>query len=99
MAAASHTAENSALARVGLRLSEWFEKWFPDAFVLALAAVAIVFLASLAAGSSVLDTAQSFGTSFWGLVAFTMQMSMIVVTGYAVATSPPIYKVVRLLAA
>jgi short-chain fatty acids transporter len=99
MAAASHAAENSALARVGLRLSEWFEKWFPDAFVLALAAVAIVFVASLAAGSSVLDTAQSFGAGFWGLVAFTMQMSMIVVTGYAVATSPPIYKVVRLLAA
>jgi len=98
MAAASHAAENSALARVGLRLSEWFEKWFPDAFVLALAAVAIVFLASLAAGSSVLDTAQSFGSGFWGLVAFTMQMSMIVVTGYAVATSPPVYKVVRLLA-
>jgi short-chain fatty acids transporter len=99
MAAASPAAENSALARVGLRLSEWFEKWFPDAFVLALAAVAIVFLASLAAGSSVLDTAQSFGSGFWGLVAFTMQMSMIVVTGYAVATSPPVYKVVRLLAA
>ena len=28
-----------------------------------------------------------------------MQMSMIVVTGYAVATAPPVYRVVRLLAA
>jgi short-chain fatty acids transporter len=99
MAAATLSPESTALARIGLRLSEWFEKWFPDAFVLALAAVAIVFLASLAAGSSVLDTAQSFGAGFWGLVAFTMQMSMIVVTGYAVATAPPVYRVVRLLAA
>jgi short-chain fatty acids transporter len=98
MAAATQLPENAALARVGLRLSDWFEKWFPDAFVLALSVVAIVFVASLGSGSSVLDTAQWFGTGFWGLVTFTMQMSMIVVTGYAVATAPPIYRVVRLLA-
>jgi short-chain fatty acids transporter len=99
MTVATQSPESTALARIGLRLSDWFEKWFPDAFVLALAAVAIVFVASLAAGSSVLDTAQRFGTGFWGLVTFTMQMSMIVVTGYAVATAPPVYRVVRLLAA
>jgi len=98
MAAATQLPENAALARVGLRLSDWFEKWFPDAFVLALSVVAIVFVASLSVGSSVLDTAQWFGTGFWGLVTFTMQMSMIVVTGYAVATAPPVYRVVRLLA-
>jgi short-chain fatty acids transporter len=98
MAAATQLPESTALARVGLGLSSWFEKWFPDAFVLALSVVAIVFVASLGVGSSVLDTAQWFGTGFWGLVTFTMQMSMIVVTGYAVATAPPIYRVVRLLA-
>ena len=91
--------DNSMLAAIGLRLSDWFEKWFPDAFVLALAAVAIVFVASLLAGSSVLDTAERFGSGFWDLVTFTMQMSMIVVTGYAVATSPPVYAVIRRLAA
>ena len=98
MAAATQLPENAALARVGLGLSSWFEKWFPDAFVLALSVVAVVFVASLGVGSSVLDTAQWFGTGFWGLVTFTMQMSMIVVTGYAVATAPPVYRVVRLLA-
>jgi len=98
MPAQHNPADNSMLARIGLRLSDWFEKWFPDAFVLALSVVAIVFVASLGSGSSVLDTAQWFGTGFWGLVTFTMQMSMIVVTGYAVATAPPIYRVVRLLA-
>ena len=98
MTAATQPLENTALARFGLKLSAWFEKWFPDAFALALSVVAVVFVASLAVGSSVLDTAQWFGTGFWGLVNFTMQMSMIVVTGYAVATAPPIYRVVRLLA-
>ncbi len=98
MGAASQTAESSRLARIGLSLSDWFEKWFPDAFALALAAVALVFLASVAAGSSPVAAAQRFGSGFWDLTTFTMQMSMIVVTGYAVATSPPVYKIVRALA-
>src|SRR5918996_4290406 len=88
----------STLASLGLRLSDWFERWFPDAFALALLAVAIVFLATLAAGSSVLQSAQWFGSGFWDLVAFTMQMSMIIVTGYAVATSAPVYAVIRRMA-
>ncbi len=109
MSATTQSPDSNALARLGLKLSDWFEKWFPDAFVLALAAVAVVFVASVLAGSrgldplqwfgAALDTAQWFGAGFWGLVAFTMQMSMIVVTGYAVATAPPVYRVVRLLAA
>ena len=98
----SHTQEipvSSTLASVGLRLSDWFERWFPDAFALALAAVAVVFVAALATGSSFVQAAQWFGTGFWDLVTFTIQMSMIVVTGYAVATSPPVYGVIRRLAA
>src|SRR5688572_33270590 len=93
------TPTGSTLARIGLRLSDWFERWFPDAFALALVAVAIVFAAAVAAGSSVIQTAQWFGAGFWDLVAFTMQMSMIVVTGYAVATAPPVYAVIRRMAA
>jgi short-chain fatty acids transporter len=99
MTDAATTKDNSLLASVGLRLSDWFEKWFPDAFALALAAVAVVFVACLLAGNTVLDTAQRFGTGFWDLITFTVQMSMIVITGYAVATSPPVYAVVKRLAA
>jgi len=87
------------LASVGIRLSDWFERWFPDAFALALTAVVIIFAASVASGSSVAQTAQWFGAGFWDLVAFTMQMSMIIVTGYAVATAPPVYAVVKRMAA
>ena len=89
----------SGLARIGLRLSDWFERWFPDAFALALTAVAIVFVATLATGASPAQSAQWFGSGFWDLVAFTMQMSMIIVTGYAVATSAPVYAVIRRMAA
>lgn len=89
---------SSSLAAVGLRLSDWFERWFPDAFALAVVAVAIVFAASVAVGGSVAQTAQWFGAGFWDLVAFTMQITLIIVTGYAVAIAPPVYAVIRRMA-
>lgn len=92
-------AVGSWLADIGLRLSEWFERWFPDAFALALVAVAIVYAACVGIGNSPVQTAQWFGAGFWDLVAFTMQMTMIIITGYAVATAPPVYAVIRRMAA
>jgi short-chain fatty acids transporter len=89
---------STSLASLGLRLSDWFERWFPDAFALALVAVAIVFAATLAAGSTPAQSAQWFGAGFWDLVAFTMQMSLIIVTGYAVATAPPVYAIIKKIA-
>ena len=62
-------------------------------------AVAIVFAASVATSGSVIQSAQWFGAGFWDLVAFTMQMTLIIVTGYAVATAPPVYAVIRRIAA
>lgn len=88
----------SSLAAAGLRLSNWFERWFPDAFALALAACALVFAASLASGASPGEAAQWSGAGFWDLVAFTMQITMIIVTGYAVAVSPPVHAVIRRMA-
>lgn len=87
------------LAGLGLRLSAWFERWFPDAFALALLAVIIVYAACVAIGNSPVQTAQWFGAGFWDLVAFTMQMTMIIVSGYALATAPPVYAVIRRMAA
>jgi short-chain fatty acids transporter len=89
----------SGLAAIGLRLSAWFERWFPDAFALALVAVILVYIGCIAIGSSPVQAAQWFGAGFWDLVAFTMQMTMIIVTGYAVATAPPVYAVIRRMAA
>jgi len=95
---AEQTQAGSWLASWGLRLSEWFERWFPDAFALALVAVIIVYIACVGIGNSPIQTAQWFGAGFWDLVAFTMQMTMIIVTGYAVATAPPVYRVIRRMA-
>jgi short-chain fatty acids transporter len=83
------------LAAAGLRLSDWFEQWFPDAFALAALAVVVVYAACVGIGNSPIETAQWFGAGFWDLVAFTMQMAMIIVSGYALATAPPVYAVIR----
>ncbi len=92
------TPGSSWLAETGLRLSEWFERWFPDAFSLACIAVIVVFAATIAIGNSPVQSAQWFGAGFWDLVAFTMQMTLIILTGYAVATSPPVFRIIRGLA-
>jgi short-chain fatty acids transporter len=90
---------SGTLAALGLRLSEWFERWFPDAFTLALIAVTVVFAASLAAGATIVQSAQWFGAGFWDLTNFTLQVAMIIVTGYAVATAPPVFRTISRLAA
>jgi short-chain fatty acids transporter len=91
-------SSGSWLSAIGLRLSAWFEHWFPDAFSLACIAVIVVFVATLFMGSSPFQSAQWFGAGFWDLVVFTMQMALIILTGYAVATSAPVFAIIRRLA-
>ena len=87
------------LARVAQALAGWTEKWFPDAYVVALAGVVVVTVAALANGSSPQMVVDSFGNGFWDLTAFTLQMAMVVLTGYVVATSPPVARLIDKLAA
>jgi short-chain fatty acids transporter len=92
--------DNSAgpLSLLAIRLADWLERWFPDALVFALAAVIIVFLGGIAAGESAGGLTKNFGDGFWELIPFTLQMVMIVVGGYVVATAAPIARVIRWLA-
>jgi short-chain fatty acids transporter len=94
-------AESSVrgLARLGMSLADWCERWFPDAFVFALVALIIVFVAGLLMGAAARDLIRYFGEGFWSIIPFTMQMAIIIVGGYVVATSPPIHWLIRRLAA
>ena len=78
-------------ARLGMGLADWSQRWFPDAFVFALAGLVIVFVAGLFTGVGMRDLVKYFGDGFWGLIPFTMQMAMIIIGGYVVATSPPVF--------
>jgi len=86
---ADHSGE-TALARLGLRFTNWAERWFPDAYVFVCLAVAVVAAAAMLNGAPATAVARSFGDGFWSLIIFTMQMAMIVIGGYVVASSPPV---------
>src|SRR5947207_13601337 len=81
-------------ARVWLRFTNWAEHWLPDAYVFVALAVAVVAAAALVNGASPVTVAASFGDGFWSLITFTMQMAMVVISGYVVASSPTAAKLI-----
>jgi short-chain fatty acids transporter len=85
-------------ARLGMGLADWSQKWFPDAFVFALVGLIIVLVAGLFAGVGLRNLIKYFGDGFWGLIPFTMQMAMIIIGGFVVATSPPVHALIKKLA-
>jgi short-chain fatty acids transporter len=86
------------LVRFGLALANWSERWFPDPLVFALLGIAVVFVVGLLLHESPAKLAIQGGKSFWTLVPFTMQMVMIIVGGYVVASTPIVYRFIRWLA-
>src|SRR5207245_1243204 len=68
------------------------------AFIFALVGIVIVFVAGLLLGRSPAQMTLYFGGGFWSLIPFTMQMALIVIFGYVVASSPPVYRLVQWLA-
>jgi short-chain fatty acids transporter len=85
---ASGSVADGPLVRFGLTLSNWSERWFPDPLVFAFAGVILVFLFGLCIGQKPANLAYQGGKAFWTLVPFTMQMVMIIIGGYVVATAP-----------
>jgi len=89
---------SNLLARAGSRIADVCERWFPDAFVFALAAIVLVFLGGMFAGVKPAALATEFGNGFWSLVNFTMQMAIVIIGGFVVASSPPVARLTRWLA-
>src|SRR6266446_3331531 len=86
------------LVRFGLGLANWSERWFPDPLIFALMGIVIVFIAGLLLGESPAKLAIQGGKNFWTLVPFTMQMAMIIIGGYVVASTPIVYRAIQALA-
>ena len=91
-------SSSGVLVRLGILLAEWSERWFPDALVMAMIATVIIFLVGLSLGSRTQDLVIAFGGGFWQLIPFTLQVAMMVVSGFVVATSPPVARAIRWLA-
>ena len=88
----------AGLARVGLALATWSERWFPDPLVFALLGILFVFLTGLCLHESASKLAIQGVKNFWTLVPFTMQMVMVIIGGYVVATTPAVNRLIAALA-
>jgi short-chain fatty acids transporter len=91
--------ETGVVARMALALTEWTERWVPDAFVFALLGTLIVIVAAITlTPSGPLQVIDAWGRGFWELIPFTLQMALIIITGHVLATSPPMGRVIRAIA-
>lgn len=68
-------------------------RYLPDAFLFAVILTLVVFIMGIfMTGSSPIQMVEYWGTGFWDLLAFAMQMALIVVTGYVLANTPLVKK-------
>ena len=87
------------VARIALALTAWTEKWIPDAFIFALLATVIVVIAALVWTPATLpQVIDAWGNGFWDLIPFTLQMALIIITGYVLATSAPMRRAIHAIA-
>src|SRR5712671_4607176 len=93
------TEQPGAVARAALALTDWTERWVPDAFIFALMATILVIGAALAATpATLMQTVDAWGRGFWDLIPFTLQMALVIITGHVLASSPPMGRAIRAIA-
>ena len=77
----------------------FMQKFLPDAFIFAVILTIVVFIFAMpAAGATPIALINAWGGGVWNLLAFSMQMALVVVTGTAFATAPPIKKALEAIA-
>lgn len=75
------------------------EKYLPDPFIFAVILTFIVVVASMAVTrTSPLGVVDAWYGGFWSLLAFSMQMTLVLVTGTILATAPAFKKLLEKLA-
>ena len=84
------------LSRPATRL---MERWLPDAFIFVLVLTIVAMLAAMGIQQTrPLDLIRIWGDGFWSLLQFAMQMLLVLVTGYILASSPPVKRLLTALA-
>ncbi|WP_295046871.1 TIGR00366 family protein [uncultured Paracoccus sp.] len=85
-----------ALSRPATRL---MERWLPDAFIFVIVLTLIAALgAVLTQGVSPVAVVRMWGDGFWELLSFAMQMMLVLATGFILASSPPVKRLLRRMA-
>ncbi|MDZ7851923.1 MAG: short-chain fatty acid transporter [Halomonas sp.] len=85
-----------ALSRPAVKL---VERYLPDPYIFVLLLTIIAAAAAIAVErQSPLAVMRFWGDGFWGLLTFSMQMLLVLVTGYMLASSPPVKRLLQKLA-
>ena len=96
---ARSTTKKGVLERISGGAAAFMQKFLPDAFLFAVVLTVIVFVAGMAAtGQGPLAMLNHWGKGVWGLLAFSMQMVLVLVTGHVLALAPPFKKLLVQLA-
>jgi len=78
-----------SLARLGSALNMSMDKYIPDCFLFAVGLTFIIFIMGMTiAGKGLFQMIEYWYNGFWGFLAFSMQMVLIIVTGYTLAVTP-----------
>lgn len=90
--------ERGLLHRFITWFSNWSVRWIPDSMVFVLILTIIAYLMALGLTKhGPIQLVDDWVKGFWALLTFAMQMSILMITGFAVADSRPIKNAIRRL--
>ncbi|WP_378941734.1 short-chain fatty acid transporter [Paracoccus sp. R86501] len=79
--------------------SRLMERWLPDAFIFVIVLTLVAAAAAmLTQGTGPTELVQMWGNGFWELLQFAMQMLLVLVTGFILASSPPVRRILARIA-
>lgn len=74
-------------------------RFLPDPFIFCIILTVIVFLAAMpATGSGPIEIVNAWGEGAWNLLAFSMQMALVLVLGSALANAPAVKRLIARIA-
>ncbi|MDO5054818.1 TIGR00366 family protein [Pasteurella oralis] len=87
------------ISTISRGMTKFVSRYLPDPLIFALLLTLITFFVALGlTDSTPVQMVKYWGDGFWNLLGFGMQMALIVVTGHALASSPPIKTILRNIA-
>ncbi len=87
------------LTRAVNAAANWSARWVPNSFVIACLLTLVVFVLVVTVADKNPIAAQGYWVKgFWELLELTMQLSLIVLTGYVVAVSPAMSRLLEFIA-
>lgn len=75
------------------------DRWLPDPYIFVVILTLVVMIAAMGVeGQSPMAVVQMWGAGFWELLSFAMQMLLVLVTGYMMASTPLVRRILERLA-